>query len=264
MKKGILVASFGTTFREAREKSITPIEQMIASAYPEYKLYRAFTSGIVRGRILEKEGIVIHSVSQALKHMQADGVEEALIQPTHIIPGVEYDKILSAAEAFQNSFSNIRIGKPLLWEKEDFTKMAAILNRHYHFSGHNCQEAFVLMGHGTSHPANSAYQTFQTTLQQQGLSHVLLPTVEGKPDFAQILELLRKSSYQKVTLLPFMLVAGDHVNNDLFGEEEQSWKNQLLSAGYEVEGQTAGLGEIPAVRELFLSHFRDMLPEGKD
>lgn len=262
MKKGILVASFGTTFREAREKSIAAIEQTISSAYPEYAFYRAFTSGIVRRRILEKEGTAIDSVSQALEHMKKAGIEEVWIQPTHMIPGEEYNKVKSTVDDLSGSFHDIHMGKPLLGEPLDFTKMADILDKHYRFSEHKENEAFVLMGHGTSHPANSAYQSFQTTLQQKGLSHVLLPTVEGKPDFSQIMELLTKSSYRKVTLLPFMIVAGDHVNNDLFGEDKTSWKNRLLAAGYEVDGQPTGLGEIPAVQKLFLSHFQDMLADG--
>lgn len=259
MKKGILVVSFGTTFPDAREKSITAIEQTIASTYPEYGFYRAFTSKIVRERILENEGIQIDSVPDALERMRRNGIQEVFIQSTHVIPGEEYDKVLSAVNHFRDSFQALRIGKPLLWAREDFTKLVSILDQQYHFSNCRDREAFILMGHGTEHTANQCYQTFQSTLQQQGFSHVLLPTVEGKPDFAQIFNHLQKSDYKKITLLPFMVVAGDHVNNDLFGEEEDSWKNQLLAAGYEVDGMLTGLGEIPAVRALFLSHFQDIV-----
>lgn len=259
MKKGLLVVSFGTTFPDAREKSIHSIENTLSRAFPEYPLYRAFTSEIVRKRIWEQEGISIDNVSEALHRMKKEGIQEVVIQSTHVIPGEEYDKVLAAARYFGGQFQTIHIGKPLLAAPEDYLQTIEVLNNKYHFDRLAKNEAVILMGHGTEHMANQCYHQFQAFLNKQGLTNVLMSTVEGTPEFPDTLSVLKRSAYKKVTLIPFMVVAGDHVRNDLLGEDKTSWKTQLQTAGYEVNGHMNGLGELSGIRQLFLAHLSDTL-----
>lgn len=259
MKNGILVVSFGTTYREARKLSLEQIENTIASAYNNFSVYKAYTSRIVKKCIYENEGILIPDVGQALQKISEDGIENIYIQPTHIIPGEEYNKILNAVIKYKNKFNIIKTAMPLLSSDKDFELTASILNHCYGFGNTNSDNAFILMGHGSGHSANKCYSQFQDTLNQKGFSNVFVSTVEGFPDFDSSLNILKKHSYKNITLIPFMVTAGDHAHNDMAGNKEDSWKNRLINLGYNVTVITQGLGEIKEIQNLYLSHLENII-----
>lgn len=259
MKNGILVASFGTTYKEARELSLEAIEDAFSSAFPDFTVYKAYTSNIVKKRIQENEGIFIPGIPQALQDMYKDGIKNVYIQPTHIIPGEEYNKILDTASQCKDKFNILKISEPLLSSPGDFCMAADILGRHYNFSHLTNDSAAVLMGHGSEHAANKCYSQFQDTLKHKGFSNVFVSTVEGTPDFETSLNMLKNYTFKNITLIPFMVTAGEHAHNDMAGTEKDSWKNQLINLGYNINIITKGIGELPEIQNLYLSHLKDTI-----
>ncbi len=259
MKNGILTASFGTTYKEARRLSLEAIDQSVLYKFPGFAVYKAYTSSIVKRRIYENEEILIPGISQALNKMFEDGIENAYIMPTHIIPGTEYHKILDTARMYNDKFNILKISEPLLSSASDFSLTADILNRHYNLNGMESNSAVVFMGHGSEHAANKCYSQFQDTLNQKGFFNVFVSTVEGTPDFETSLSILRKQTFKNITLIPFMVTAGDHAHNDMAGSKEDSWKNQLKALGYNIKIITHGLGELKEIQELYLSHLNNVI-----
>lgn len=253
-KKGILVVSFGTSYEETRKKTIGAIEESIQEAFPDYRVYRAFTSGIIK-RKLEKEGVRIFDVGEALEQMIKDGVtEELLVQPTHIINGAEYDKMHEEIEPFTDCFEKIQFGRPLLTDHEDYRELATIIREAFPV---NEDEVLVLMGHGSDHHANAAYPAFEYVLKEMEYENILVGTVEGYPSLNEVKKQLAKLPVKKLCLAPMMIVAGDHANNDMIGEED-SWKCELEDAGYEVRYYLTGLGELEGVQKMFIQHAKEM------
>lgn len=259
MKNGILVVSFGTTYKEARKLSLEQIENTISSAYRNFSVYKAYTSKIVQKCIHENEGFFVPDVNQALQKISEDGIDNIYIQPTHIIPGEEYNKILDAAGKYKDKFNIIKTAMPLLSSDKDFELTADILNHQYGFDNTSSDSAIILMGHGSGHSANKCYSQFQYTLNQKGFSNVFVSTVEGFPDFDSTLNILKEHSYKNITLIPFMVTAGDHAHNDMAGNKENSWKNRLYNLGYNVIVITQGLGGIPEIQSLYLSHLENII-----
>jgi sirohydrochlorin cobaltochelatase len=249
----ILVISFGTSYADTREKTIGAVERAIQSAIPHADVYRAFTSQHII-RKMRKNGIAIDSVPEALQRLQQQGYTQVYCQPTHVIPGEEYDKLCAQAAPFAHAFSVFRIGKPLLHDTEDFCALADALR-----TITACPEdtAYVLMGHGTAHAANMAYPAFAYWLKQRGVPRAFVGTVEGSPTLDTVLQQLRASSCQKVILMPLMLVAGDHAQNDMAAEaDDASWKSILERQGYPVSVRLCGLGEFPAIQDLYVRHVK--------
>lgn len=253
-KKGILVVSFGTSYEETRRKTIGAIEESIQKAFPDDKVYRAFTSGIIK-RKLEKEGVLIFDVKEALEQMIKDGItEELLVQPTYMINGSEYDKMHEEIEPFIDSFEKIRYGRPLLTDQEDYRELATIIREAFPV---NEDEVLVLMGHGSDHYANAAYPAFEYVLKEMKYDNILVGTVRGYPSLDEVKKQLAKLPVKKLCLAPMMIVAGDHVNNDMIGEKD-SWKCELEEAGYEVRYYLTGLGELDGVQKMFIQHAKEM------
>ncbi len=257
-KKAILVASFGTSYDDARQQNIAPLEERIRKAYPEFLVVRAFTSNFII-KALAKRGIEIPTVQQALDQLAQDGVEEVYIQPTHIIPGEEFEKVTGAASQAQGKFRRLRVGQPLLATTQDMMAMV-------HWSGKNFslepKECLVWMGHGTNHFANTAYAAMDYMYKEQGYPQIFMGTVEAYPNgIDTVLEQIKKQGYTKAVLAPFMLVAGDHAKNDLAGEEEDSWKNHFARAGIPVRVVMKGLGEYPQVQDIYLDHLASIMEE---
>ncbi len=251
MKKGILVASFGTTYISTREKTIGAIENRIAEAFPSFEIRRAFTSSIVRKRILKNEGIVVDDVDEALTKMKEEGFEEVYVASLHIIAGHEYKKVVHSINRFRDKFKIIRGAKPLLYSKEHYDEVVDAVKMLMPELGDN--EALVLMGHGSDHAANAAYVMLYHMLERDvNTSHVYLGTVEGYPEVSDIIEEMDGQGYEKLYLLPFMIVAGDHAINDMASEEEDSWKSVFESKGYKTESIVKGLGEFEPIQDLFI------------
>lgn len=257
MKKGILVVSFGTSHLDTMEKTIEVIEKEIKERFTDCNVYRAFTSGMIIRKLKRTEGISIDTVPEALSRMAADGIEDVIIQPTHIINGIENDRMMEDLMERMSLFRRIRVGKPLLSSVDDYKKaIHAVMAETELDDG----EMLVLMGHGTDHHANSAYPTLEYTFHALGYSQVLVGTVESFPELKNVMAKLKIAEKKKVALMPFMLVAGDHAKNDMAGEED-SWKSQLEEEGYEVRVIMKGLGEFRGIRQIFMEHIEEAAGE---
>lgn len=249
-KKAILVVSFGTSHLDTMERTITATEQFIAGQFPEYRVYRAFTSGMILRKLKRTENLAFDNVEEALERITADGIRELIIQPTHVINGIENDRMLETAEKYRDRFEKMKIGAPLLSTAEDYKKAVHAVMTEVDLAE---DETLILMGHGTDHHANSAYPTLEYTFHLLGYRQVLVGTVEGFPNLQNVRTKLEITGCKKVVLMPFMLVAGDHAKNDMAGEED-SWKTELEEAGYEVRVILRGLGESEGIRKMLAEH----------
>jgi Cobalamin biosynthesis protein CbiK, Co2+ chelatase len=256
-KKAILVVSFGTSYHETRMKTINAIEQTIHFAYPEYALYTAWTSSMIIKKVKTRDNLIIPTVCQAMEQIIFDGITELIIQPTHILNGIENDLMILDAMKYKKQIPNISFGAPLLTSTSDYK--LAIKGVMTEFSTLSTNEALVFMGHGSSHDANSAYPALNYMLHTLGYNNVYLGTVESYPDFETIFAQIKKHDYKKIILAPFMIVAGDHATNDMASHEDDSWFTLFKNAGYEVECVLKGLGEYPQIRQIFLEHVKTMV-----
>lgn len=262
-KTAILMVSFGTSYADTREQTIGAVEQAVQTAFPTAAIFRAFTSGMII-RKMRSQGVLVDNVWEALEKLKQQGYTHVMIQPTHVIPGEEYDRLCAAAATYAGAFAVMRIGRPLLTETEDYPALIHAMEKDGVIQ-HSTQKAYLLMGHGTSHIINQAYPAFDYWLKRCGFDNVFVGTVEGYPTLETLLELLKEHSYQEVVLVPMMLVAGDHAQNDMAGDAPDSWKSVLERHGYTVTPQLQGLGAYPAVQALYVEHVRHMLrqsPEG--
>ena len=252
MKKAILAVSFGTSYPDTLRKTIAATEQALAEAFPDWEVRRAFTSGMIIRKLKERDGVVIENVHQAMHRLEEEGYTHVAVQSTHVMHGEEYEKMLSQLEPYRLRMK-ISVGMPLLHSEEDYLSVAkALLNW---LPTLDADEALVLMGHGTTHFANSAYAQMEHMLQAH-CDRVYLATVEGYPTLDSVeRQLAKRPEICRLMLAPFMLVAGDHARNDMSGEED-SWAEQLTKAGYSVRCILQGLGECSAIRELFVEHCR--------
>lgn len=255
MNKALLCVSFGTSVPQARG-SIEAVEEALGSTAPDRQLCRAFTSTIIR-RILARRGEEIPGVTEALEALAAQGVTDVLVQPTHILPGNEYDKIRREMAPFQGRFSALTMGPPLLGDTDDLRALAAVLSEAYPAQA---GEALVLFGHGTDHLTNVLYPALQTVFRLMGRDDVLVGTVEGWPAYEEVAAQMEQGGWRRARLVPLMLVAGDHAMNDMAGPSD-SWRTKLEAAGYSVHWDIRGLGELAGVRELYCRHLTRTVEE---
>lgn len=251
-KTGILVVSFGTSYPDACKKNIQAIEEAIGAAFPGLKLRRAFTSSMIIRKLKRRDGIHIDTVAEALEAFLAEGFTDLIVQPTHMINGIENDRMLKEIAGYEDRFHSIRVGAPLLTDTADYRALIDGVTKE--FSGLSSDEFLVFMGHGTDHHANAVYPALDYMLKADGYENIYIGTVEGYPDLGVIKEQVRKKAPKKVLLAPLMIVAGDHARNDMAGDGEDSWKNEFLREGYEVSCLMKGLGEYEEVRKLFAEH----------
>ena len=266
-KRAIIVVSFGTSYLETLMLNIESVENRIRAAFPGYEVRRAFTSRTIIKRLAEREGVRIDNERQALERLQTEGYQEVYIQPLHIVPGAEYDKVKGFISHYahrkDNAFEKIRLARPLLFcmgqdnHPDDYE--IAIQALATQLPEADSASAVVLMGHGGIHPANAAYGVLQLKLEDAGFSNVFVYTVEGFPSLRRIINKLKQQQVKKVTLMPFLLVAGDHATNDMAGESEGSAKSQLVAAGFEVDVYFRGLGENTAIQDIYVNHLKDAI-----
>ena len=271
----ILVVSFGTSFNDSRTEDIGGVEKAIAEAYPDWSVRRAFTAQIIINHVQARDDEKIDNVDQALDRAVANGVKNLVIQPTHLMHGAEYDELSETVEKYKDKFESVKIAEPLLGEvgadatvinadKEAVAKAItdeAVKTANYDSIDAAAEDgtAFVFMGHGTSHVANVSYDQMQTQMEQLGYKNVFIGTVEGEPEDTEcqaVIEKIKEAGYKKVILRPLMVVAGDHANNDMAGDDDDSWKSQFdASKAFDsVESQIAGLGEIDAIQQIYVAH----------
>ena len=269
----LLVVSFGTSFNDSRVADIKGIEDALQAAYPDWSVRRAFTAQIIINHIQARDGEKIDNMTQALDRAVANGVKNLVVQPTHLMHGAEYDEMCEAIEAYKDQFESVSIAEPMLGEvgsdatvinadKEAVAKAitaAAVSEAGFESleAAKDAGTAFVFMGHGTAHVAKVTYSQMQTQMQNLGYENVFIGTVEGEPEETSaeaVIEAVKAAGYTNVVLRPLMVVAGDHANNDMAGSEDDSWKTMFEAAGFTVDCQIHGLGEIADVQALYVAH----------
>lgn len=256
--QAILVVSFGTSFNDKRSVSIGAIESTIAENFPDFTVRRAFTSEIIKSKLLKRDNIAIDNVGEALQKLCDDGFARVYIQPTHMIEGDEFNLILRTAEEFKDRFECIKTGCALMSTTEDLDDLIAVLDRITSEEAGN-KAARVFMGHGSAHAANSLYTRLQERIEEKGIKNMFIGTVEASPGIDDVLKMLAGRECTKIILSPLMIVAGDHATNDMAGSEEDSWKSILEGNGYEVSCRLTGLGSEYDIQELIVRHCRQLL-----
>ena len=269
----LLVVSFGTSFNDSRVADIKGIEDALQAAYPDWSVRRAFTAQIIINHIQARDGEKIDNMTQALDRAVANGVKNLVVQPTHLMHGAEYDEMCEAIEAYKDQFESVSIAEPMLGEvgsdatvinadKEAVAKAitaAAVSEAGFESleAAKDAGTAFVFMGHGTAHVAKVTYSQMQAQMQNLGYENVFIGTVEGEPEETSaeaVIEAVKAAGYTNVVLRPLMVVAGDHANNDMAGSDDDSWKTMFEAAGFTVDCQIHGLGEIADVQALYVAH----------
>lgn len=252
-KPVLLVVSFGTSFADARERNITAIEDVLAGAFPAYEVRRAFTSGMILKKLRERDGICIDSVPEAMERLVRDGVRQVVVQPTHVMNGGEFDKMVRDVRAYEDRFERLKIGRALLSDDHDYDALIETV-----FAADAAMiapdTALVYMGHGTDHDANRGYAYLQEKLFAAGRRNVFIGTVEATPTVADVLARVRQGGFHRVVLLPLMIVAGDHATHDMAGDGKDSWRSIFQGAGFDTVCVLRGLGERPAVRWMIMGH----------
>lgn len=252
----ILVVSFGTSCDKSRETAIGGIERKIAEEFPQCEIRRAFTSSVIINKLRERDGIETDSVEQALEKLLTDGFRYVTVQPTHIINGIENDKMTEILSSYTNKFESLRIGKPLLSSDDDFQKIINIFSERVKRLAES-ETAAVFMGHGTEHSVNSVYTALEERFRSCGCDNVFVGTVEAKPGLDEVIKKVMAGGYKKAVLMPFMVVCGDHVSNDMAGSGQDSWKSSFIKKGLKVECIMKGLGEYPEIQRMFAEHARN-------
>ena len=254
--KEILVVSFGTSYSNSRHVTIGAVEDAIREAYPDYQVRRAFTAQIIIDKLKKEENIEIDNVKQALDRAVANGVKTLVVQPTHLMNGLEYNDLKKELDKYKDKFDKIALGKPLLTSDEDFKQViAAITNDTKEYL--DGETAICFMGHGTEADSNKVYATLQEKLKAAGYNDYFVGTVEAKPSVDDLIAQVKESGkYKRVILQPLMVVAGDHANNDMAGDEEGSWATKFKAAGFEVKPVLRGLGQNYDIEKIYLEHVK--------
>ena len=254
--KEILVVSFGTSYSNSRHVTIGAIEDAIREAYPDYQVRRAFTAQTIIDKLKKEENIEIDNVKQALDRAVANGVKTLIVQPTHLMNGLEYNDLKKELDKYKDKFDKIALGKPLLTSDEDYKQViAAITNDTKEYL--DGETAICFMGHGTEADSNKVYATLQEKLKAAGYNDYFVGTVEAKPSVDDLIAQVKESGkYKRVILQPLMVVAGDHANNDMAGNEEDSWATKFKAAGFEVKPVLRGLGQIYDIQKIYLEHVK--------
>ena len=278
----LLVVSFGTSFNDSRVADIKGIEDALQAANPDWSVRRAFTAQIIINHIQARDDEHIDNMDQALERAVNNGVKNLVIQPTHLMHGAEYDELMDAVDAYKDKFESVKVAEPLLGEVGDdadtvnddkkavaeaiTSEAVATANYDSLDAAKEDGVAFVFMGHGTSHTAKVSYSQMQAQMKELGYENVFIGTVEGEPEETaceEVIKAVSAAGYKKVILRPLMVVAGDHANNDMAGDDDDSWKSQFEASGKfdSIDTQIAGLGEIKAIQDLYVAHTADAINE---
>ena len=255
MKKAIIIASFGCSILDSREKYIETIESAIKNNYKNIDCFRVFTSEIIRKKMKREENIEIDNMDSCLKKLKANGYTHVYVAATHIIPGFEYDKILKAANEYQNDFEEIRISRTLLDNKMGDKEKSAV--KSYIKTDLKNDEAVVLVGHGTEHISHKYYKQFEELLKKD-VNNSFIINIEGNTYKYEVIKELKERSINKIYLYPFLIVAGDHALNDITSNEDDSIKSYFIKNGFRVEAFINGLGANDLIKDLFVDRLRDV------
>ena len=252
-EKELLVVSFGTSYNDNRRLTIGAIENALEEAFPDFSVRRAFTSQIIIDHVFQRDGEVIDNVTQALDRAVENGVKTLVVQPTHLMSGYEYNDLADELAEYADAFESIAMGVPLLDTDDDFATVADALAKATE-AYNDGETAICLMGHGTEAESNEVYAKMQTVMDKAGHENIFIGTVESTPSVEDVLAMVQAGNYKKVVLRPMMIVAGDHANNDMAGDEPDSWKSIFEAAGYEVTCVVEGLGSLGEIQSLMVQH----------
>lgn len=271
----LLVVSFGTSFNDSRVADISGVEKKLQESYPDWSVRRAFTAQIIINHVQARDDEKIDNMEQALERAVSNGVKNLVVQPTHLMHGAEYDELVDVVNNYKDKFETVTVAEPLLGEvgsdatavNDDKKNVAeAITAEAVKTAGYDSLDAakedgtaFVFMGHGTSHSAKVSYSQMAAQMSELGYENVFIGTVEGEPEETaceNVINNVKEAGYKKVVLRPLMVVAGDHANNDMAGDDEDSWKSQFEASGAfdKIDTQIAGLGEIDAIQQIYVDH----------
>lgn len=251
----LLVVSFGTSFNDSRRLTIGAVEQAIEDAVgDQFSVRRGFTAQIIIDHVLKRDNVKIDNVTEALDRAVSNGVKTLVVQPTHLMNGIEYDELKETLAGYADSFDKVAVGEPLLTSDDDFSRVAdAMIEVTKDYD--DGETAIVFMGHGTEHDSNAVYAKMQGVMDDKGMTNYFIGTVEAEPSLEDIIAKVGEGNYKKVVLRPMMVVAGDHANNDMAAEDDpESWYSQFTAAGYEVSCVLEGLGQVPAIQQLYVEH----------
>ncbi len=258
-EKGILIASFGTTYKDTRKKNIDKIAEQVKGAMPDYQVYQAFSSNQVRKVLSEKYNIQVPDIKQALVRMKEDGMADVTVLSTHVIDGIENNLVKEAADTCASMFSKITVSEPLLSSEEDYRSVAKALWDELKKAAQ--KDPVVLMGHGTTHLSDSSYTRLENEIRKYSGCRIYMATVEGSIRIDTIIRRMKTESESRgrVLVTPFMLVAGDHANHDMAGNRKDSFVSKLSSEGYFPECIVRGIGEYAAIRDIYMNHLKTSL-----
>lgn len=257
-KKGILLVAFGSSYPQA-QISFKNIESEVKEAFPRVPVRWAYTSKIIRDK-MAKKGKDLKSVAQALADIRDEGFTHVAVQSLHTISGAEFHDLQSVVNAFNSmpgEFEQILVGRPLLSSHEDLIQVRQAMLENIPDQRQE-EEAVIFMGHGTHHPSNAFYAAMAYEFQQKD-PNVYVGTVEGSPSLKSIMSELKAKGTEKVYLMPFMSVAGDHVRNDMAGDRPESWKSILKEAGFKCETVLKGTAEYDNIVAIWLEHLQGVL-----
>lgn len=249
----LLVISFGTSFNDSRRLTIGAIEDALEAAFPDYSVRRGFTANIVIDHVNKRDGVLIDDVKAALDRAVSNGVKTLVVQPTHLMNGLEYNDVVSEIAQYADAFDKIAIGQPLLTSDEDFKAVEKAITD-WTSEYDDGKTAIVFMGHGTEAESNGVYAKMQELLTADGFKNYFVGTVEATPSLEDVVAAVKAGGYERVVLEPLMVVAGDHANNDMAGDEDDSWKKTFEAEGFKVECLLRGLGENEDIRKLYVAH----------
>ncbi len=255
-KASVLMVHFGTTFDDTRKNTIDAVNEEAEKEFPNMEVREAYTSRIIMRRLKER-GIVKDNPAEALDKLVKEGYTHIIVQPTNIINGVESKTLEQQLEMYKDKFKEIRTGSALLSTPEDYKAVAEIINKEVGKVADD--EAVVLVGHGTHDNGNAAYPAMDYTAKSMGYKFYV-GTIEGFPEFDDVVKGLKKDNIKKVILMPFMFVAGDHANNDIAVD----WKEALEKEGFTVEVKLTSLGMMENIRKMFIEHAKFMLENKKE
>ncbi len=248
----ILVVSFGTSYNDNRRLTIGAIENAIAEAYPDWAVRRGFTAQIIIDHVERRDGLHIDNVEEALERAIDNGVKRLVVQPTHLMAGIEYEELEGILAEYADSFDQVVLGANLLDTDEDFAKVEQVMVD-IMADYDDGETALVYMGHGTEHESNAIYAKMQELLTADGYENYYVGTVEAEPSLDDVLEAIADKGYKKVVLHDMMVVAGDHANNDMADPDDpESWYSTFAAAGYEVEAILDGLGSVPEIQQMYV------------